>query len=322
MVTEIKLGLCNPPEPIYLYVKNAELGGESYLWYHYDIDREKTMPVFQRALTGYLSELRLTTKEFQGKDNLKLDIVVSADEVYIIRTGIETNFAKSFLLAASSVQDFSKPLIIAATAGEQNTVFCNLYDAVSKSRIEREWNKNADWATIIRDIQILLGGTSSTIPSIAETPVAPAKLSVVPQSVHPQDLRVKNIRTLLDYPLDLVKEWLQFQDVDRPSLLHIGKINELVKTMCLAWAADKCEYPNDAELSYQKQVINAVASGMDELAAINAWMQQVQTVNRTYATGTVRSPSIVHKYYFITLPRLGFIQEMYPVTIAFLAMPV
>jgi hypothetical protein len=210
MVTEIKLGLCNPPEPIYLYVKNAELGGESYLWYHYDIDREKTIPVSQRGLTGYLSELRLITKEFKGKDNLKLDIVVSADELYVIRTGIETNFAKSFLLAASGIQDFSKPLIIAATAGEQNTVFCNLYDAVTKSRIEREWNKNADWGTLINDIQSRLGGTSSTIPSIAETPVAPAKLSVVPQPVPTQDLRVKNIRTLLDYPLDLVKEWLQF----------------------------------------------------------------------------------------------------------------
>jgi hypothetical protein len=271
MVTEIKLGLCNPPEPIYLYVKNAELGGESYLWYHYDIERDKTIPVTQRALTGYLSELRFTTKEFKGKDNLKLDIVVSADEVYVIRSGVETNFTKSFLLAASGVQDFSKPLIIAATAGEKNTVFCNLYDAVSKSRIEREWNKNVDCATIIRDVQSRLGGTSSTIPS---TP----KLSVVPQAVHPQDLRIKNIRTLLDYPLDLVKEWLEFQDVDRPSLLHITKIDELVKTMCLAWAADKCEYPNHAESDYQKQVVDAAASGADELTAINAWMQELQTV--------------------------------------------
>ncbi|MBE8989832.1 hypothetical protein [Nostoc sp. LEGE 12450] len=277
MVTEIKLGLCNPPEPIYLYVKNAELGGESYLWYHYDIERDKTIPVSQRALTGYLSELRFTTKEFKGKDNLKLDIVVSADEVYVIRSGVETNFTKSFLLAASGVQDFSKPLIIAANAGEQNTVFCNLYDAVTKTRIEREWNKNADWATIIRNIQSRLGGTSSTIPSIAETPVAPAKLSVVPQPVHPQDLRVKNIRTLLDYPLDLVKEWLQFQDVDRPSLLDINQINELIKTMCLAWAAGKCEYPNHAESSYQNQVVGAVAKGADELTAINGWMQQLQT---------------------------------------------
>ncbi|MBD2512335.1 hypothetical protein H6G91_34840 [Nostoc muscorum FACHB-395] len=269
MVTEIKLGLCNPPEPIYLYVKNAELGGESYLWYHYDIERDKTIPVSQRALTGYLSELRFTTKEFKGKDNLKLDIVVSADEVYVIRSGVETNFTKSFLLAASGIQYFSKPLIIAANAGEQNTVFCNLYDAVTKSRIEREWNKNADWATIIRNIQSRLGGTSSTIPS---TP----KLSVVPQPVHPQDLRIKNIRTLLDYPLDLVKEWLQFQDVDRPSLLDINQINELIKTMCLAWAANKCEYPNHAESSYQNQVVDAVASGADELTAINGWMQQLQ----------------------------------------------
>ncbi|RCJ32645.1 hypothetical protein A6769_27670 [Nostoc punctiforme NIES-2108] len=271
MTTEIKLGLCNPPEPIYLYVKNAELGGESYLWYHYDIDRDKTIPVTQRALTGYLSELRLTTKEFKGKDNLKLDIIISADELYIIRTGVETNFAKSFLLAASLVQDFSKPLIIVANAGDENTVFCNLYDAASKSRIEREWNKNADWATIIHDIQSRLGSTSSTIPS---TP----KLSVVPQPVHPQDLRIKNIRTLLDYPLDLVKEWLEFQDVDRPSLLHISKINELVKTMCLAWAADKCDHPNHAESSYQNQVVDAVSNDADELTAINGWMQQLQAV--------------------------------------------
>ncbi len=127
-----------------------------------------------------------------------------------------------------------------------------------------------DWATIIRDIQSLLGGASS---SISSTP----KLSVVPQPVHPQDLRVKNIRTLLDYPVDLVREWLQFQDVDRPSLLHITKINELVKTMCLAWAADKCDHPNHAESSYQNLVVDAVGNGADELAAIKTWMQQLQT---------------------------------------------
>jgi len=269
MVTEIKLGLCNPPEPIYLYVNQGEVDGESFVWYKFNISQEKKIPVTQRALTGYLSELRLTTKEFKGKDNLKLDIVVSADELYVIRTGVETNFAKSFLLAASLVQDFSKPLILAATAGEENTVFCNLYDATTKTKIYREWSRDWDWATIIHDIQSLLGGTSSTIPS---TP----KLSVVPQPVTTQDLRVKNIRPLLNYPLDLVKEWLEFQNVDRPSLLDISQIDELIKSMCLAWAADKCEGSNHAESSYQKQVVDAVVSGADELTAINAWMQQLQ----------------------------------------------
>jgi hypothetical protein len=270
MVTEIKLGLCNPPEPIYLYVNQGEIDGESYVWHKFDISQYKKIPVTQRALTGYLSELRLTTKEFKGKDNLKLDIVVSADELYVIRTGVETNFAKSFLLAASLVQDFSKPLIIVANAGEENTVFCNLYDAASKTKIYREWSRDLDWATIIRDVQILLGGASSNISS-------PPKLSVVPQAVHPQDLRVKNIRTLLDYPLDLVREWLEFQDVNLPSSLDILQINELIKTMCLAWASDKCEYPNEAESLYQKQVVDAVGNGADELTAINGWMQQLQT---------------------------------------------
>lgn len=270
MLTEIKLGLCNPPEPIYLFVNQGEVDGESFVWYKFNISQEKKIPVTQRALTGYLYELRLTTKEFKGKDNLKLDIVVSADELYVIRTGVETNFAKSFLLAASLVQDFDKPLIIVANAGDENTVFCNLYDAATKTKIYREWSRDLDWATIIRDIQSLLGGASSNISS---TP----KLSVVPQPVSAQDLRVKNIRTLLDYPLDLVKEWLQFHDVDRPSLLDISQIDELIKSMCLAWAADKCEYPTHAESSYQKLVIDAVGNGADELAAIKAWMQQVQT---------------------------------------------
>ncbi|MHC5771811.1 MAG: hypothetical protein ACYTXI_41085 [Nostoc sp.] len=274
MIAEIKLGLCNPPEPIYLYVNQGEVDGESFVWYKFNISQEKKIPVPQRALTGYLSELRLTTKEFKGKDNLKLDLVISADELYVVRTGVETNFAKSFLLAASLIQDFSKPLIIVANAGDENTVFCNLYDAATKTKIYREWSRDLNWATIIRDIQSLLGATSNSIP---EPPLTPPKLSVVPQPVHPQDLRVKNVRTLLDYPLDLVKEWLQFQDVDRPSLLDISKINELIKTMCLAWAANKCEYPNHAESSYQNQVVDAVAKGADELTAINAWMQQLQT---------------------------------------------
>ncbi|MDZ8135806.1 MAG: hypothetical protein RM049_10960 [Nostoc sp. DedQUE04] len=275
MVAEIKLGLCNPPEPVYLFVNQGEVDGESYVWYKFNINQDKKIPVPQRALTGYLSELRLTTKEFKGKDNLKLDIIVSADELYVVRTGIETNFAKSFLLAASLIQDFDKPLIIVANAGDENTVFCNLYDAATKTKIYGEWSRDLNWTTIIRDIQSLLGATSNSIP---EPPLTPPKLSVVPQPVHSQDLRVKNIRTLLDYPLDLVKEWLQFQDVDRPSLLDINQINELIKTICLAWAANKCDHSNHAESSYQKQVVDAVASGMDELTAISAWMQQVQGV--------------------------------------------
>ncbi len=169
MNSEIKLGLCNPPEPIYLYVHQGEINGESYCWYRYNITQDRIIPVQQKGLTGYLSELRLTTKEFKGKDNLKLDIVVSADEIYIVRTGIETNFAKTFLLAVSRVQDFSKPLTIGAIPGESNVVFCRLYDAETKTRIRREWNPNADWAEIIRTFQTKLEQDSNNNKS----PISP-----------------------------------------------------------------------------------------------------------------------------------------------------
>ncbi|WP_375491125.1 hypothetical protein [uncultured Nostoc sp.] len=105
-------------------------------------------------------------------------------------------------------------------------------------------------------------------------------LTVV-QTVHPQDLRVKQIRTLLDYPLDLVKEWLQFQDVERPSQLDTSKVDELVKTMCLAWASNKFDHPNHAQNSYLKHVVDAVAKDASEVQVIQNWMQHVQSPHQS-----------------------------------------
>lgn len=291
-MTEIQLGLCNPPEPIYLYVKNASLGGESYLWYRYNIEQDKTIPVQQRGLTGYISQLRLTTKEFKGKDNMKLDIVVNADELYVIRTGIETNFAKSFLLAVSQVQDFSKPLIIAVTAGEEgNVVFCRLYDAQTKTRLKRDWDANADWAGIIASIQSQLSGNSNYNLELDDAPITQPLAKHKTTAVHPQDLRVKQIRNLMNYPIDLVKEWLQFQNATAPSELTVAVVDELVRNICLAWASDKVEHPDYAESSYTKQVLGAMTNGTDELAAIKAWMNYV-VGQRTVVTHSSKKPTV------------------------------
>ncbi len=91
-----------------------------------------------------------------------------------------------------------------------------------------------------------------------------------------QDLRVKQIRTLLNYPVELVVEWLQFQGVDRPKQLEPSQIDELVKTMCLSWGQEKFEHPNHATNSYHKYVVEAVADGINEVAAIQNWMQSIQ----------------------------------------------
>jgi hypothetical protein len=271
MENEIKLGLCNPPEPIYLYVNQGESQGESYVWYKYNIEQNQKIPVHQKGLTGYLSDLRLKAKEYNGRDNMKLEIVVAADETYIIRSGIETNFSKSFLLAASLVNDFSRPLIIAATPGEKNTVFCNIYDATTKANIKREWQKEADWDALISSIQSKLGKEPETSLPVAPIDAKP-KLSVVPQvAPHPQDTRIRQIRTTLNYPLDLVKEWLGFHSVELPSLLNVEDVNQMVKIMCLAWAADKGIDPALAESAYRQYVASSINTN-SELDAIKRWM--------------------------------------------------
>jgi hypothetical protein len=103
--------------------------------------------------------------------------------------------------------------------------------------------------------------------------VQPTKQAVTPPTINPKDLRVKEVRTLLNYPLDLVKEWLHSRNVTSPSELDSLQIDELVKTMCLAWAGNKFGHPNHAASSYQKHIVDAVARGVDETTAISDWME-------------------------------------------------
>ncbi|MHC5897298.1 hypothetical protein [Nostoc sp.] len=171
----LKLGICNLPEPLYLYVKSGDSEGKKYCWYYHDPDTKINTPEYSTAVCGYLSELRLTYKEFKGKENMKLNIVVSADETYIIRTGIETNFAKGFLLAIALIKDFSRPIIIGCSPGDQNTVFCRVYDALTKSRVEVDWGTQVD-LSIINTVQTRLGGAVVHQPHSGQTSL-PSKLT-------------------------------------------------------------------------------------------------------------------------------------------------
>ena len=112
---------------------------------------------------------------------------------------------------------------------------------------------------------------------------APVTLSSAPTvaAVHPQDLRVKQIRTLLDYPVDLVKEWLSFRDAKFPSQLEVSKVDELIKTMCLDWASDKIDHPNHASNSFNKHVESIIGPEFEELEAIKQWMQHVQSASHS-----------------------------------------
>ncbi|ABA24973.1 conserved hypothetical protein (plasmid) [Trichormus variabilis ATCC 29413] len=284
-MSEIKLGLGNPPLPVYLYVDKELADNYTYGWHHYDPQQDKKTLVADRALTGYISEIKLTSKDFKGKENLKLDIVIFADELYVVRSGIETIFTKSFLLAASLIEDYNKPLTIVANPGDEKVVFCSIFDPQTRKRIRYQWDANSDWAFLIQSIQSRLSTSpkyeleeenisTPAPPAYPNRIAAPPPINPKSAAVHPQDLRVKQIRTLMDYPVDLIREWLQFQDVKAPSQLPIIKVDELVKTICLAWAADKLD-PNHATASYQQQVLNTVVSGTPEIQAIQGWMNYV-----------------------------------------------
>ncbi|MBV6622500.1 MAG: AAA family ATPase [Rivularia sp. (in: Bacteria)] len=111
---------------------------------------------------------------------------------------------------------------------------------------------------------------------------APQRLEAV-SVADSQDLRIKQIRTLLDYPVELIKEWLQSQGVERPSQLDSRKVDELVKTMCLAWASPLSAHPKYTADSYDNNVVRAVIEGYSELEAIQNWMKQVQQFKKQEA---------------------------------------
>ncbi|MEO1433447.1 MAG: hypothetical protein AAFV71_31185, partial [Cyanobacteria bacterium J06633_8] len=84
-------------------------------------------------------------------------------------------------------------------------------------------------------------------------------------------------RTLLDYPIELIKEWLQSNGVERPSQLDSRKVDELVKTMCLAWASPLSAHPKYTADSYEKNVVRAVIEGYSEFEVIQNWMNAVES---------------------------------------------
>lgn len=157
---QIQLGLCNPPEPIYLFVGKGE--SDTSLWYHFDIVNEQRKSVFERAIAGYIRELKITSKEYKCNSNMKLDIVVECDrQIYVVRSGLETYFSKTFLLAIALVKEIKKPLMISPYLSDKGVIFCNIYNFETLQKVKSGWDKNADWAGIIAALQQQLGQAQS-----------------------------------------------------------------------------------------------------------------------------------------------------------------
>ncbi len=96
-------------------------------------------------------------------------------------------------------------------------------------------------------------------------------------SAHPRDIRIKNIRLLLNYPVDLIKDFLAGERAEFPRYLKDKTLDKLVQRMCLAWAADKLDDPRQALDSYNNNVSTLVLNGGDEIESIKMWMRLLQS---------------------------------------------
>lgn len=135
-MSDVQLGFGPSPRAVFVYLstdKSPETG-----WYTWNFAQEKADPIGEPALTGYVQGVEVATKEFQGKENKKLRVEVSAGpRNYVIETGFYTAFSKSLLMSLARLRPahFDVPLAIETTLGDKKAVFANVYNAENGNKV-------------------------------------------------------------------------------------------------------------------------------------------------------------------------------------------
>jgi hypothetical protein len=152
---DIILGFGEPPIPSYIYVGDS--GDPNAPWYEVDYKNDKKIPILQTALTGKFIGLNMVKKETKKGDKVKLDISIQADKLYVIRSGVDTYFSRSFLLAAEKIDIFEELITLVARKGDdQSVVFCSIYYAINKEKIKADWDDKIKLLPKINALQVRL----------------------------------------------------------------------------------------------------------------------------------------------------------------------
>ena len=105
-------------------------------------------------------------------------------------------------------------------------------------------------------------------------PVSPTPSS---NGEHPNNGRVKAVRTLLGVDGKAVLEWLKTEKlVSSPAELDSSQVSELVQWMAVQWASAQGMHSNHITNSFTKHVPAMAAQGYSEVEAIQVWMNHVQ----------------------------------------------
>lgn len=171
-MSEVKMGLGAPPDPIYLYVSESEdEQGNVHPWHLYDHDAKKQVPVKERALTGILTGVRMKMgPEFKGKAPVKIQLSFdTGEQPYVVQSGVDTTFTRGVLLALELIDDLTRPLMLVVANGGDKVVFGRIHRGDTKERVKVMWDKERKIFPLAQKIQTKLGGRAQTWDEIQAT---------------------------------------------------------------------------------------------------------------------------------------------------------
>jgi hypothetical protein len=162
--TPTPLGFGPSRRPQFVYVDKEKT---PTLWYFWDATDKKAVPTDGPALTGYVTNAQIASKEFGRGANKKLHISISAGtQNYIVETGFYTAFARCLLGAFSQLtpEQIQTPIAIEPHAGESNTVFANVWLAEANQRLRYEYpNDDADVDRLYARVRLILSATGQLV---------------------------------------------------------------------------------------------------------------------------------------------------------------
>jgi|GEM_PF-4235288 len=141
------LGFCDPPRmgrPVYV---DDETGS----FYFFNSDKPKNEQkefIAAKALRCRIQGLRLTTKEYKGKESIKLRIDLVGDMPYLFEKGTKTNFTRDLLLSLAEAGSGVKGLLIIEVSEprekQEKTCFCNVYTSDGQVKVADKSGYNGE----------------------------------------------------------------------------------------------------------------------------------------------------------------------------------
>lgn len=170
------LGFGPSPRPRYIYLNRQY---PDCLWYFWDHAGNKPEPILYAALTGILTKIEITDKEFRGKPDTKLDFHLKADRAYKIQVGLDTLTAKSLLSALTLVPDLAQPMTIAPEPGDTDSVVFGKV-AIDGEILYAPYAESANWPEILQALIDRLPRSAATPPASGASLSASAPRSTAP----------------------------------------------------------------------------------------------------------------------------------------------